>query len=61
MKEGKEDQKPLGKFTKKQFMGSRQRKGSEKDILAAVLEDGKTYTLVEAQKAIDDFLKGKVK
>lgn len=53
--------KRIGKFTKKQLIGSRQRKGSEKDILAAVLEDDKTYTIAEAQKAIDDFLKRKVK
>ena len=50
-----------GYFTKKQFLKSRQRPGIEKDILAAVMEDGKTYTLAEAEKLISEFKKGKVK
>lgn len=48
-------------FTKAQFMGTRQRSGIEKDILAVVLEEGKTYTIAEAEKLIQDFKKGKVK
>ena len=31
------------------------------DVLSAVLEDGKTYSKTEAQTAIQQFLKGKVK
>lgn len=50
--------KPLvATFTKAQFLQSRQRPGYEKDILAAVLEDGKSYTIVEAEKAIQNYLK----
>lgn len=48
-------------FTKEQFLRSRQRAGRERDILAAVLEDGKTYTLAEAERAIQGYLKRSVK
>ncbi|MEF3309515.1 hypothetical protein PV433_11480 [Paenibacillus sp. GYB004] len=43
-------------FTKQQFLASRQRPGVERDILAAVLEDDKSYTIAEADKLIEDFL-----
>lgn len=48
-------------FTKEQFLKSRQRPGHERDILAAVLEDGKTYTLADADKALQEYLKRSVK
>ena len=48
-------------FSKEQFLRSRQRPGHERDILAAVLEDGKMYTLAEAQKAIETYMKRSVK
>ena len=32
-----------------------------RDILEAVLDDGKTYTVKEAEAAIEKYLKGKVK
>jgi hypothetical protein len=62
MKDEKEtsQKEQIGKFTKKQLLGSRQRTGSEKDILAAILEDDKTYTIAEAQKEMEEFLKRKV-
>lgn len=44
------------KFTKEQFLTSRQRLGREKDVLAVVLESEKTYTIAEADKAIEEFL-----
>jgi hypothetical protein len=47
----------IAAFTKAQFLQSRQRPGHEKDILAAVLEDGKLYTIVDADKAIQTYLK----
>jgi len=51
-------QKPqIATFTKAQFLQSRQRPGNEKDILAAVLEDGKSYTIAEADRAIQNYLK----
>lgn len=49
------------RYTKKQFLDSRQRAGSDKDILAIVLEDGKAYTKVEAERLVADFTKRKVK
>ncbi|HIW31936.1 MAG TPA: hypothetical protein IAA29_04030 [Candidatus Paenibacillus intestinavium] len=51
----------MAAFTKDQFLASRQRPGREKDILSAVLEDGKAYTIVEADKAIQSYLKRSVK
>lgn len=48
-------------FTKEQFLKSRQRPGHERDILAAVLEDGKTYTHADAEKALQGYLKRSVK
>lgn len=47
-------------FGKEQFMSSKRRQGVEKDIAAAALEDGKMYTLKEAEKRIQDFKKRKV-
>lgn len=49
------------RYTKKQFLDSRQRAGSDKDILAIVLEDDKTYTKAEANRLVEDFKKRKVK
>lgn len=48
-------------FTKEQFLKSRQRPGHERDILAAVLEDGKSYTLADAEKALQGYLRKGVK
>jgi len=48
-------------FTKMQFLQSEQRSGWEKDILAAVLDDRNTYTVAEADKAIQNYLKKGVK
>ena len=47
-------------YTKTQFLSSRQRPGKEKDILASVLEDGKSYTIAEAEEAIQSYLKRSV-
>lgn len=49
------------KFTKAQFLQSRQRSGWERDILAAVLKDDHTYTIAEADKLIQNYLKEGVK
>ncbi|HIW31212.1 MAG TPA: hypothetical protein IAA29_00345 [Candidatus Paenibacillus intestinavium] len=51
---------PAALFTKNQFLNSKQRPGKEKDILASVLEDGKSYTIVEAEEAIQSYLKRSV-
>lgn len=47
-------------FKKEQFLNSGQRTGLDKDILAVVLDEGKGYTLKEAEKLIHDFKKRKV-
>lgn len=47
-------------FTKSQILAAA--KFSERrDVLAVVLEAGKTYTTAEVTKAIDDFMKKGVK
>lgn len=47
------------KFSKKQLLTAA-RYADRKDLLSAVLEDGKEYTHDEAQLLIDNYLKGKV-
>jgi hypothetical protein len=48
------------KFSKEQFLRS-QRYQKWRDLLTALLKDGKQYSHVEVQTLIDDFMKGKVK
>ena len=38
-----------------------QRYAKRRDLLGALLEDGKWYTLEEVDTAIENFMKGKVK
>ncbi|GIQ70762.1 hypothetical protein DUZ99_02005 [Xylanibacillus composti] len=47
-------------FTKEQFLQSRKTLPADKDILAVVLEEGKRYTVQQAEKAVHDFKKRKV-
>lgn len=51
----------VGGFTKDQFLQSQQWEGTEKDILSAVLNDGKLYSLAEAKRLVEEFKKGEVK
>ncbi|WP_176705867.1 hypothetical protein [Paenibacillus hemerocallicola] len=44
-------------FTKQQFLASRQRSGIDRDILTAVLDDDKLYSIAEVVQLMDDFLK----
>ena len=46
-------------FTKEQAASKRYAK--RRDLIMALLEHGKTYTLNEADRLIDGFMKGKVK
>lgn len=48
------------KYTKAQILASA-RFSDRRDLLGAVLDDKGEYTLDEIDKAIKDFLKGKVK
>ena len=52
--------KTATRFTKKQLLGSK-RFEERKDALGAILSDTETYTVEEAQKLLDDFMKGQVK
>ena len=47
-------------FTKEQLAASK-RYAKRRDLIMALLEPGKTYTLNEADRLIDGFMKGKVK
>ena len=46
--------------SKEQLLRS-QRYAKRRDLLGALLEDGKWYTLEEVDTAIENFMKGKVK
>jgi hypothetical protein len=48
------------RFTKNQFLQSRQRSGRDRDILAVVLADGEQYTVSEAERAMENYLKRSV-
>lgn len=50
-----------GRYTKEQFLKSRQRSGREKDVLSVVLEQNKTYTIAEAETAMQAFVKMEAK
>ncbi len=47
-------------FTKEQIAAS-QRYADRKDLVNAVLADGKKYTFQDVEKTIENYLKGKVK
>lgn len=47
-------------FTKAQLTAS-QRYAHRRDLIGALLEDGKTYTLNEVDALIEKFMKGKVR
>lgn len=47
-------------FTKEQILWSK-KYANRRDVLGAILEDGKQYTLTEVDTLLDKFMKGKVK
>ena len=47
-------------FTKEQIAAS-QRYADRKDLVNAVLADGKKYTFQDVEKTIESYMKGKVK
>ena len=74
-KKGKKDKDPKGKkdkdpkaekaekvltYSKKQFVNSK-KFAKRKDILNALLEDGKMYSIAQVEEIINDFLYGKKK
>ena len=50
----------VSKFSKEQILKS-QRYHERRDLLTALLKDGKQYSHVEVQTLIDKFMRGKVK
>ncbi len=61
MAAGSSRQKDAGQpmFSKKQIVAS-DRYANRRDLVVALLDDGKKYTYATVDKAIKDFLKGKV-
>ena len=49
------------RYNKEQFLASKQFTTAQKDVLAAVLHDGQTYTFEEAKKRADEFLRKEAK
>ncbi|MCV4233427.1 hypothetical protein OHJ21_19775 [Virgibacillus sp. LDC1] len=47
-------------FNKQQLTQSKQFSNREKDVLSAILEEGKTYTVQEAKEQLTTFLKKEV-
>lgn len=56
----KETKKTENRFTKQQVLASKKLDYS-KDLINAILEDGKTYTLKEVETKVNEYLKRKVK
>ena len=56
----KTENKAPAVFTKEQIAGAK-KYSNDIDIINALLKSGKTYTLAEVDKIIEDFKKGKVK
>nr|DAL80246.1 MAG TPA: hypothetical protein [Caudoviricetes sp.] len=47
-------------YTKEQLAGAKRYQG-KKDLINALLEPGKDYTMAETDKLLEQFMKGKVK
>lgn len=52
-------QKEPVRYTKTQLASAKRYRG-KKDLITALLEEGKSYTTEEADQLIDTFMKGKV-
>ena len=50
---------PAATYTKEQLAASK-RYANRRDLIRALLEDGKAYTLKEADALIEKYMKGKV-
>lgn len=50
---------PAAAYTKEQLAASK-KYANRRDLIGALLENGKTYTLAEADALIEQFMKGKV-
>lgn len=61
MKKSETAEAAVPAYTKAQFLASKQFTAVQKDVLRALMKDGETYTVEQAQKLIDDYAKRKVK
>jgi hypothetical protein len=59
IKQGGEES-PSSRFSKERLLKSARYSG-KRDLLAALLEDGKEYSHDEVEQIVDKFMKGKVK
>lgn len=57
--EEKAAEKESARYTREQILGSRRYRG-QRDLICALLEDGKRYSLEEVDHLVDGYLKGKV-
>lgn len=57
---GVQSQAKKFEFTKKQILAS-VKYGNRRDLIDALLEQGKSYTMEEVENLMDNFMKGKVK
>lgn len=60
VRKGKSEKTAESEFTKQELMESK-KFANKRDLAAAILEDGKTYTIANAEQILNDFLKGEVK
>ncbi|ASS76818.1 hypothetical protein CIG75_18975 [Tumebacillus algifaecis] len=49
------------RYTKEQFLSSKQFTAAQKDVLVAVLRDGETYTTEQAKRMVEVFLRTEVR
>lgn len=56
----KEIQQESVKFSKEQILAS-MKYSNRRDVLVAILDDNKSYTLEQVDSLVDKFMKGKVK
>lgn len=57
---GKKEAQAARRFTKQQLLASA-RYRDRRDLVSALLEDGKAYTIAEVGQMVDRFMKGKVR
>lgn len=57
---GKKDAQAERRFTKQQVLASA-RYRDRRDLVSALLDDGRTYTIAEVGQMVDRFMKGKVR
>lgn len=57
---GTKNERAEPKYTRQQVLESARYKG-RRDLVSALLEDGRRYTIAEVDRMVDQFMKGKVR